>query len=102
MKSKNVKYLLSEIIRLDQEGDAWLETINSEVRDSFYDNGYTNILYRQRELMLKFIFKDIYENVFWFLYDWQSGYVINKADKEYTINNIDDFIQYLLDEGLVT
>ena len=102
MKAKNVKYLLSEIIRLDQEGDAWLNTVNSQVRDSFYDNGYTEILYKQREMMLKYIFKDIYENVFWFLYDWRIGYTINKDGKDYSINSLDDFIQYLYSEGLVT
>ena len=103
MKSKNVKYIISEIIRLDQEGDAWLETINSQVRDSFYDNGYTNILYKQREMLLKFIFKNLYEEVYWFVYDWREGFTItNKDGKDYIINNLDDFIQYLSEEGLVT
>ena len=103
MKAKNVKHLLSEIIRLDKEGDAWLETVPSAIRDSFYDNGYTETFYKQKELMLKFIFKNLYEEIFWFLYDWRKGFTItNKDGKEYIINNLDDFVQYLSEEGLVT
>lgn len=103
MKAKTVKKLIQNIQIQKKIGNDWLDNINSEIRTVFFDNSYVESLHNQVQLLMKQTFKNIYEEVDWFLYDWRPGFTItNKDGKDYVINNLDDFIQYLSEEGHVT
>lgn len=103
MKAKKVKELIRIIKEQRKVGNDWLDNINYQIRTVFFDNSYTDSLHKQVDLLMRATFKDIYEEVDWFLYEWKPGYqIINPNGKEYVINDVDDYIKYLSDEGLVT
>ena len=103
MKAKTVKKLIQNIQEQRKVGYDWLNNINYQIRTVFFDNSYTESLHKQVDLLMRATFKDIYEEVYWFIMDWREGFTItNKDGKDYIINNLDDFIQYLSEEGLVT
>lgn len=103
MKAKTVKKLIQNIQEQRKVGNDWLDNINYQIRTVFFDNSYTDSLHKQVDLLMRSTFKDIYEEVDWFIMDWKAGFTItNKDGKDYIINNLDDFIQYLSEEGLVT
>ena len=103
MKAKTVKKLIQNIQEQRKVGYDWLNNINYQIRTVFFDNSYTESLHKQVDLLMRATFKDIYEEVYWFIMDWREGFTItNKDGKDYIINNLDDFVQYLSEEGLVT
>ena len=103
LKAKQLKSLIKELLKYNEMGEKWLESIPQDIRQSFYDNNYTEMLYLQKECLMRFAVKDLFEDVYWFLYEWKPGYqIINPNGKEYIINDVDDYIKYLSDEGLVT
>ena len=96
MKAKTVKKLIQNIQEQRKVGYDWLNNINYQIRTVFFDNSYTESLHKQVDLLMRATFKDIYEEVYWFIMDWREGFTItNKDGKDYIINNLDDFVQYL-------
>lgn len=102
LKSSEVKRLLVNLITFRNIGDAWLQTIPSEIRSPFYENPYTNNILMGHDTLLNFALGDLTDDVMWFLYDWRPGFSIKVDEKEYIINDLDDYIQYLEAENLVS
>ncbi len=101
MKSKKLRALIEGFIEADKKGEDFLKSINISVRSAFYDNGYVDSLYKKQDLALRLALGDLYDDVYWFLNDWQPGFEILINSKKYTINNIDDYFKYLTEMELV-
>ncbi len=101
MKAAKLKKLITEFLVLEEEQNKWLESINPEIRDCFFSNSLVESLHKQKDMLLRFVLDDLYDDVYWFLYEWKVGYNITTEDKDYTINSLDDFIEYLMNEWLV-
>ena len=102
--SIEIKKLLEQITSIRKTNSNWLDTINYEVREVFFENTYVNNLYIELDMLLKFIFKDplLFDDINWFIHVWQTGYTITVDDKVYKIETLDDYIEYLKAEGLVS
>lgn len=102
MKAEQIRSLILALTEENKKGEEWLDTINRDVRSVFFDNVLVNSLYNRYDLCMKLALGDLYHDVFWFLNDWSPGFSIKTDSVEYVINNIDDYINYLLSEELVT
>lgn len=100
MNSLQLKTLLNNFIQLREEQDSWISKIPSEINSVFFDNPYTASQSMQIDLLLKFAFGPIYEDVSYFLYEPSPHHIISQQ-KEYIINNVDEYIQYLIEEKLI-
>jgi hypothetical protein len=88
---------------LDNEMDAYLNTVPSDIGCVIFDNGYVNSLYTQKELLINALFGDMAEDVSWFLFDFQAGkspgpHCITKDGKEYFYHTDEDYYDYLKDQ----
>lgn len=101
LTSRALRHLLTDITTFRNIGDAWLNTIPTEIRESFYENPYVNSILMEHDTLLKFTLGDLCDDVFWFLYDWKPGFHITVDDRQYIINDLNDYITYLETEKLV-
>mgnify|MGYP006272226115 CR=1 FL=1 len=94
--------LLKKIKKLEKECNThWvypLPGVFSDLREAVLDNDYTNALGLMKDECLKFIFSDRYEDVCWFLYDWDGKpTAITLWDgEEYSISCDEDFFRYII------
>jgi hypothetical protein len=101
IKSVELKNLLLKLIKLQKEEHEWIESLNDEIRSVFYENTYVNKILLEHDHILKFALGALYEDVYWFLYEWKPGYNIQSGDINYVINDFADYMRYLETEGLV-
>lgn len=101
IKSTELKTLLQKLIKLQTEERDWIESLNNEIRSVFYENTYVNKILLEHDHILKFALGDLYDDVYWFLYEWKPGYNIQSGDINYVINDLNDYMRYLETEGLV-
>jgi hypothetical protein len=99
--SKRLKRFLKDYIQADKQGDIFLESINPQIVSAFYDNDYVNSLHRKNDLALKMAFGSLYDEICWFLYDWKPGFEIQVNDVAYIINDVNDYIKYLVKEKII-
>ena len=99
-----MKNFLEKYRNLDIEGDQFLNQIPRQIRDGYFDNPYVEALNKQVDLLLRtWLNSDtLLEEISWFLYDWNVERDLNEiimaAGKKYTINSVDDFLNYLEDQ----
>lgn len=82
-KEKNIKYINS---------------IPRDIADAFFDNEYVNNFATTLDVIIEsFLGVDLYNEYAWFMWDWKPGYIIDDVgEHKYIINNIDDFMAYLV------
>jgi hypothetical protein len=98
--SLNNEILLRRLISSEEKIQQWLDQIPDDIKVAFYDNFLVNELETLNQLFVDYIFPDK-SWINWFLHDWSPGGVIESNDKVYTINNTDDFIEFLKVENLL-
>lgn len=88
--------LVRKIKGLNILGDAYLNTLSAPFDTVLIDNEYQDTNGRIQDLLMRRVFGDLYEDVSWFLYEWQPGFNI-KTEKgvEYTFNTEEDYYKYL-------
>jgi hypothetical protein len=101
MQASKIQELLSKIIKLNKEQDVWLEKLPIEISSAFFDNTYVTAKSLQIDTLINFIFEDWSEDVSYFLYE-PSPHCITTIKGEYVINNIDEYIDYMIVEGFAT
>ncbi len=98
MKAQTLATVVNRLYELEQERDKYLESLPADIRDSFFDNEYTNIMGMQYDIVLQALFGPVMvEDVYWFLLEWKPGYSVTVDGKEYTIQNVDQFIAYMVE-----
>ena len=94
--------LFREIYRLHQLKTEWIESVPSDIRDSYFENTYVECLQKQIDLLMNEVFsKEEREDIDWFLYEWDDNHdlevILNGVT--YTIKNIDNYIEFLIKCG---
>jgi hypothetical protein len=102
MKANEIRSLIEVLTEEQRKSEEWLDTINQEVCSVFFDNFLVNSLYKRCDICMKLALGDLYNDVYWFLNDWAPGYSITINSNEYVINNLGDYMNYLITEKLVT
>ena len=81
-KEKNIKYI---------------DSIPRDIGDAFFDNEYVTNIGTALDVTLESLLGvDLYNEYAWFMWDWKPGYIIEINEHKYIINNIDDFMAYLV------
>jgi hypothetical protein len=83
----------------------WLDTVPIEINESYISNPIVDTLYSDYNLFLRTIFGILYDDIQWFLYEWnadknsvfwlRAGYEGRESDIEIQINCEEDYYQYL-------
>lgn len=101
IKSTELKSLLQYLVKSHKESHDWLEQLPRDIQSAFYENTYVNNILLDQDRLLKFAVGDLYEDIQWFLYDWKPGFEIQVNETEYIIETLDDYINYLVVNGLI-
>lgn len=87
---------------LNTEGDQWLDRIPLDVKNVFFDNKYINILYSKVNILLHLLFsEELQAELDWFWYECPHSNQITVDNKTYTIQSIEDFVNYLSECQLI-
>ena len=79
-----------------QARDGYLERTPSDLRQFIFDNEYSNNLQSERDMLIRAVFGDQADSVEWFLYDWRPGAVCSFGGEAVAIQNIDQYIDYIV------
>lgn len=102
LKASNTKALLLLMEKENKKIDDWVDTIPSDIDIAFCDNTYVNSLVTINLALIKELFGDLYDDVYWFLYECNERcYEITVDGKVYNIHSVDDYINYLVSEHLI-
>ena len=101
MSAKKVQELITNMVELEKKQSQWIDSLPMELREAFFDNQYTNNLRFQIDKLINFIFGDWTEDVGYFLYE-SAPHHITTNKKEYVINNVKEYVDYMVNEGFVT
>ena len=96
--------IVRELKYLGTHMDAYIDTIPRDISEAFFDNEYTNLQAKQRDILLEALFGDMSSDIEWFLYEFQAGetegpHCILQDGKEFTFNTNEDYYEYLKDNG---
>jgi len=81
----------------------YIDSIPRDIVSAFFDNEYVNnIAITAENTLITLLGPDLYDEYTWFFWDWKPGYTIEIQDHKYIINNIDDFMEYLVNTNKVT
>ena len=91
---------------MQEKMESYLNTIPPDIRTPFFDNEYVSCLHVQRDRLIGELFKesDAYEDVFWFLHEFEAGktpgpHIVRPDGMEFTFNYNEDFYKYLVFNG---
>lgn len=88
--------LVKELRALDIRGQAYLSTIPYPFDMAMVDNEYQHMNTAAQAILMKAVFGDLYEDVYWFFYEWHPGFSMTTADGvEYVFNTEEDYYKYL-------
>ena len=95
MDSLNKEQLFRELYKSDVKRLNYFDTVPHDLRAVML-NQYTDHLFNDRDMLIKFAFGEHANSVEWFLNDWQPGFEVGIVNGEETIiNNIDDMIDWM-------
>ena len=98
----NKEQIFRELCYNDQVRDDYFNQIPADICMSYVDNGYTNNLLQERDMLIKLIFGEHTEAIEWFLYEWKPGMAVGCNGITYKIHNIDEYIDFMKkNEGFV-
>lgn len=100
MKASKLEVLISSLDSLNKKQSDWIDKLPLEISGAFFDNPYTNASSNQINELLKFIFEDWHEDISYFLYE-ESPHKITTTKGDYVINNVKEYIDYMVCEGFV-
>jgi hypothetical protein len=108
MERLKFKALMSKLKKYEADADAWLDTVPREVNSVFFDNPYVDALQHTKDTLLDSLFeKPLCDEVDWFLYEWAADKdvalrtITYPNGSKYVINSVDDFVEYLVAEGML-
>ena len=98
MKFEQFKNLITLMIQEQVKQDEYLDKIPDDLKDSVFDNAYTNSLGRCNDKLAEAVFGELWEDVAFFLYerlifDNVCKVVVN--DVTYEFSTIDEFFDYM-------
>lgn len=94
MKKENIK-LLRKLYELEKQADRYIDSIPTDINAAIFDNGYTEVLGRQNDLLMMSVFGDDVEEAFWCLIEFKDGCQVFQDDKELVMKNIEEYFAWL-------
>lgn len=103
MKAAELREFLVEYRKTQTKGQEWLDTVPRDINSAFYDNPFVESFYANNELLMRAAFGELYEDIYWFLEEWHPsiGKITMPDETSYDIQNVDDYILYLITEGMI-
>jgi hypothetical protein len=75
------------------EREEYLDNIPSDINMIFCDNAYANSLGMDNDFLLRELFGEISDHVFWYMYEWNPGHQIEDKGITYMINSHENFVE---------
>lgn len=95
--------LVEDNLSYKENNIKYIESIPKDIASAFFDNEYVNnIAITAENTLVTLLGSNLYDEYTWFVWDWKPGYTIEIQDHKYIINNIDDFMKYLVDTNKLT
>jgi len=95
--------VLEDNLSYKENNIKYIESIPKDIASAFFDNEYVNNIATSLDNTLEILLGvDLFDEYAWFVWDWKPGYSIEIQDHKYIINNIDDFMKYLVDTNKLT
>ena len=95
--------LVEDNLSYKENNIKYIESIPKDIASAFIDNEYVNNIATSLDNTLEILLGvDLFDEYAWFVWDWKPGYTIEIQDHKYIINNIDDFMKYLVDTNKLT
>ena len=96
---KSLINIIRTIREVNLEQDAYMAGIPGDISSAVFDNRYAELQDRKATLLMRKVFKDSYEDVVWFLYEFRPGssgpHLVLADGAEYTFNTDEDYYAYL-------
>jgi hypothetical protein len=90
--------VITRLRELQDEMDNYLERTPSDLTAILVETAYANAAGMQFDTVLQALFGPIMvDDVYWFLTEWTPGDAVTVDGVEYTINNLDEFIVYMVE-----
>ncbi len=89
------------VYKLSKFADEYTENLrNADAMFANYieENDKVEILYQINDKLMHILFGDMVDDIFWFMYEWKAGMDFEIEDRNFVINNIDDFCNYIEQE----
>ena len=96
------KEVVTNIYTLNKAAEDYTETlraIDASFASYLEENEKVEFLYRINDSLMMNLFGDMAEDIYWLFYEWKLGMAMNFEvnDKKYTINNLEDFFNYIFE-----
>lgn len=82
--------LLKEIYKKRTQIRCWIDSLPKEIGYIFFENPAIDGECFITDLLIKELYKDKAEDVFWLLYDWKSGDVFEYEGTVFVLNTIEE------------
>lgn len=101
MTFEKFKSLLTDIRKLNDANDTYIDKIPYDISACIFDNTYTNNQYKVIDILFANIFADYIDDAEWFVYEFSPNLdrSIIIDDRKYVINTFDDFFDYMQKEA---
>lgn len=83
------------LVELKDKRYAYLDTIPGDLQSAFFDNKAVETLEAAQDMLVNAYFGEGAEAVFWFLYDWEPGFIVHQDGTTTQINTIEDYINWM-------
>jgi len=95
---------LRKIRKSMQQQDLYISKLPKEFQELMFDNDYANQASHQVDVLLKALFGSLYEDVAWFLYEFEAGktpgpHLRLATGAEYVFLTDEDYFKYLEQYG---
>jgi hypothetical protein len=87
--------IFRKLVELKNQRYTYLESIPSDIQQAIFDNKAMDTLERAQDMLINEYFAEDAEAVFWFLYDWEPGFLVGINGTNTKINNIEDYITWM-------
>jgi hypothetical protein len=95
--------VLEDNLECKKDNIEYIDSIPKDIASVFFDNVYVNNIATSLDNTLETLLGvELFDEYTWFVWDWKPGYTIEIQDHKYIINNIDDFMKYLVDTNKLT
>lgn len=93
---KKLIQLVREIKELDNTAKNYINKLITPIDSFLVDNEYSRCNRIIQRKLLNEVFGDMYEDILWFLHEWQPGFTIEvRGLPIFIINTEEDYYKYL-------
>ena len=91
--------VVKKLKELDNKAELYLKTIPPEFYSIVFDNEYSSNSGMKSDVLIRALFGENSEDIFWFLYEWKPGkknvQITFSDGREFVIETEEDYYKYL-------